>query len=133
MRISDWSSDVCSSDLIPVAVDMGEGDPFDGQRRQGFLEQALHQIDARSIHRRAKARELGGNMLVKIVSIPIIRIAIQPLRLSGGYRLMARFGLGIILLRCGGRDHREDVQTEKRSEEHKAERTSLKRRSYAVF
>src|SRR3546814_3968793 len=25
--------------IIPVAVDMGEGDPFDVQRRQGFLEQ----------------------------------------------------------------------------------------------
>src|SRR3546814_3790016 len=145
MRISDWSSDVCSSDpvnrnpasfiivivvndddpagceppgrfikaithrIIPVAVDMGEGDPFDVQRRQGFLEQALHQIDARSIHRRAKARELGGNMLVKIVSIPIIRIAIQPLRLSGGYRLLAR------------------------SEEHTSELQSLMRHSSAVF
>src|SRR3546814_7232465 len=91
-------------------------------------------------------------MLVKIVSIPIIRIAIQPLRLSGGYRLIARFGFGIILLRCGGRDHREDVQPEKaacltgfprqqdcrtaqrhRSEEHTSELQSLMRISYAVF
>src|SRR3546814_19640261 len=34
MRISDWSSDVCSSDLDRARVEAGDVDMFDGRRQQ---------------------------------------------------------------------------------------------------
>src|SRR3546814_1791835 len=34
MRISDWSSDVCSSDLAAGSADLEEGDPGDQPRAQ---------------------------------------------------------------------------------------------------
>src|SRR3546814_8046584 len=38
MRISDWSSDVCSSDLFPVDLEV-EALSFDGERDQAWLQQ----------------------------------------------------------------------------------------------
>src|SRR3546814_20453903 len=41
MRISDWSSDVCSSDLLPLLIDQGDADEFlDGQLRPQLLQAA---------------------------------------------------------------------------------------------
>src|SRR3546814_8643544 len=39
MRISDWSSDVCSSDLVEVSLIAGEqkGDAYLAQNAQGFV------------------------------------------------------------------------------------------------
>src|SRR3546814_4476311 len=36
MRISDWSSDVCSSDLIVIAVDLGREQPGIGEQFKPF-------------------------------------------------------------------------------------------------
>src|SRR3546814_5109766 len=41
MRISDWSSDVCSSDLV------GEIDAVEGDRRHPALILIRHEVDAR--------------------------------------------------------------------------------------
>src|SRR3546814_12897240 len=60
MRISDWSSDVCSSDLRRVARALGHGDrqrvmpqrlayparPLPGNRRQGEVEAVVRQLRA---------------------------------------------------------------------------------------
>src|SRR3546814_10565864 len=35
MRISDWSSDVCSSDLLDAGIAVSEGTPFIGQPAPG--------------------------------------------------------------------------------------------------
>src|SRR3546814_7346305 len=63
MRISDWSSDVCSSDLL--ALDLVQvrtrmnGDPF-AERARGILVRVVrHDHDAR----RAFCRDLRGNAI----------------------------------------------------------------------
>src|SRR3546814_3498417 len=114
MRISDWSSDVCSSDLAPVAqaVRAGVGDatlplPGDhrlqggGPSRKGF---AMHQI----------APEIeGGDMRQPGVGIGIAHIQhIAPEQADGA-------------------EARADADA--RSEEHTSELQSLMRISYAVF
>src|SRR3546814_20871597 len=56
MRISDWSSDVCSSDLhalYQVALDRGVGAPFDTHRRRAAPAAQQHvddRVDQRTIN-----------------------------------------------------------------------------------
>src|SRR3546814_12198208 len=48
MRISDWSSDVCSSDLMDSADAMRPGDPLKApraKRRSGVAEDAEYRLD----------------------------------------------------------------------------------------
>src|SRR3546814_9182529 len=106
MRISDWSSDVCSSDLS-----IGRA------RRIGvFLQLAAHrgadlrlgQVDRTGIG----AREAGH---------------IGPPRQFRKVRLFDRFQMAL-----GDARPRRDVG-ERRSEEHTSELQSLMRNSYAVF
>src|SRR3546814_2686342 len=69
MRISDWSSDVCSSDLL--ALDLVQvrtrmnGDPF-AERARGILVRVVrHDHDAR----RAFCRDLRGNAIDRQLAI----------------------------------------------------------------
>src|SRR3546814_8830991 len=50
MRISDWSSDVCSSDLLAVEA-------FVADRPADDLAHALHLVEAREVHQHCEARE----------------------------------------------------------------------------
>src|SRR3546814_3610666 len=106
MRISDWSSDVCSSDLIFDAVE--------GQRAGGIEAEGL-QIAGQNLHRSDpaildRADEFAPRRERKILAAP----QAQPL------------GISEVLHR--GRAGRRD-----RSEEHTSELQSLMRISYAVF
>src|SRR3546814_2237320 len=112
MRISDWSSDVCSSDLAEqrgLAGAVGADDADDGARRnleaevvdQQLVAEGLadvlrldHQIDQARASRNADAARLR--------------------RLVGGLRDQRLVGLD-------------------RSEEHQSELQTLMRKSYAVF
>src|SRR3546814_13981155 len=51
MRISDWSSDVCSSDLFEMRL------PAVEERREETLEMAIHRLDRREQPRAALAIE----------------------------------------------------------------------------
>src|SRR3546814_6050903 len=109
MRISDWSSDVCSSDLTQIGRQVG-GDPVDCVL--GFYERVgeilLQQELDRDRH--AAVGDRGSQML-------------DP----GDARqriLDAPRDLGFKLSRCGPRE---------RSEEHTSELQSLMRTPYAVF
>src|SRR3546814_10889369 len=105
MRISDWSSDVCSSDLV-----LGEGDALvDLTRFHIAVEQHVGQ------------RRFGGPGGVR---------GFEPLgRLGIILRLIGELAGEEIIDRRVGRRH----QPRFRSEEHTSELQSLMRISYAVF
>src|SRR3546814_7654391 len=111
MRISDWSSDVCSSDL--------------GSHARDGVEQSL---------------VVGQAQLPALGRQATDCVAQQPVRRAVGVANGARTGAGIAfaLLQLGqvlGLHHRLDVvQLDAvRSEEHTSELQSLMRISYAVF
>src|SRR3546814_2042617 len=115
MRISDWSSDVCSSDLAS-----GRGEDDVGRGRAEHDQVDLGGLDAGRFH-----RTHGG----------VVR------EVAGGFA----FGRDVALADAGARgdplvagvdDLRQVVVGEhlfRRSEEHTSELQSLMRISYAVF
>src|SRR3546814_10579933 len=129
MRISDWSSDVCSSDLAPVAAQPGARGADDRIRLQG--RQRLRGQERRQLLRRdARLRQQGqsgrpGRRAVAVregwprgrVRVPRdqeLFVQRRPLRTD----------------RC---PHSAAVAFTTRSEEHTSELQSLMRTSYAVF
>src|SRR3546814_8824025 len=111
MRISDWSSDVCSSDLS-VALSRGLGGrELLARRPQDHAARGLLLSDhRRGWHRRAADRAYGG------------RRALALARRAVGERSRQPAGA-----------HRERRREMVRSEEHTSELQSLMRISYAVF
>src|SRR3546814_1245723 len=115
MRISDWSSDVCSSDLVrfPEAEDLWTG--------------ALHPLDPRSgltAWRRAGNARPGSSRNSR-------HRGRQSLTDTGGSQLELRMTRKSRPQRFAR--HREMRQRAGRSEEHTSELQSLMRISYAVF
>src|SRR3546814_4687707 len=115
MRISDWSSDVCSSDLLD---------------RHSTIDRFHHVVDSKQCNRSCchcfhfHARHMSG---------PCARIheygVLRHLQIDGdpgqGQRMAERDKIGRLLCRHDPRDPR--------SEEHTSELQSLMRISYAVF
>src|SRR3546814_2196285 len=128
MRISDWSSDVCSSDLTfdhfakPARVAIGQGAQFSevlvddviGERRQTLgLATVIEHLEIAEAHvRRRDATDHGG-------------------ALDGfaAYRIVA----GDQAQRTRARNAQVMHGFAGRSEEHTSELQSLMRSSYAVF
>src|SRR3546814_6785328 len=114
MRISDWSSDVCSSDLIIA-----------GERRWRAAQRAqLHRIPA-------IVRDFNDAETLEIALIENIqREDLNPIEEAEAYRkLIAEFGHSQeALSRLVGKS-----RSHVRSEEHTSELQSLMRISYAVF
>src|SRR3546814_1977648 len=106
MRISDWSSDVCSSDLFRISA--------------AVLQLELH------LRRATTARYVTGKQLLAQAQhigarlLDVHEDRIQPL--DRGERVGLRSG-----------DERADGVCRARSEEHTSELQSLMRISYAVF
>src|SRR3546814_1986678 len=109
MRISDWSSDVCSSDLRPI------------------LHQRRRRAEARAQRRRERARA-ARRFLPAAVEERLQRHAVaNPERADA---------LGAVDLVARDRDQITGVgdrHAAVRSEEHTSELQSLMRNSYAVF
>src|SRR3546814_9128471 len=104
MRISDWSSDVCSSDLV-VAARVGAG--ADRGRTQAPAPAADRRYRDRHRHQRRPALWQGdGEDAVDAIEDEV---------------------------RIGGRQVRRPGFAGRRSEEHTSELQSLMRISYAVF
>src|SRR3546814_6112080 len=136
MRISDWSSDVCSSDLLAQAVGLGDpvqlaqGQLQPGAQRVAFSrggKAGFHAVEQRQqvgkqalVGEAARALELAGHALALVVQVGTLaqRIAAQLLQFRP-----QRLQLG---------DQRVVVVSH-RSEEHTSELQSLMRISYAVF
>src|SRR3546814_4026519 len=108
MRISDWSSDVCSSDLV-------DGEPQPGRLREELLDERAvrgvplegHAVD---VHGVAVDEDLRVDRLV--VGVRVVDAVAAHQRDEGVHRF-------------GG--------SGQRSEEHTSELQSLMRISYAVF
>src|SRR3546814_3138021 len=111
MRISDWSSDVCSSDLLALAIaDAGDAGGFFGRRERG------------STGRRRICGGVGGIGLGARNGL----VHIECREASPRVRALP-FGGGLAQRRPAVVEHRD------RSEEHTSELQSLMRISYAVF
>src|SRR3546814_4171795 len=115
MRISDWSSDVCSSDLgfPPFRL-------FTSHSRTTNVLQKPHPVPLPRLPRPVRPRR------------PPRRVHAQARRRTGA--VLARLRLAV-RARCRGAEppHRRRDLAHRRSEEHTSELQSLMRISYAVF
>src|SRR3546814_7227597 len=118
MRISDWSSDVCSSDLLDRAA--GDPDGARGGLNPRALEGAHQLLEPLSLG--AAEQRVGGRPhrieLERIFAHPAIA---EHLDLAAAHSVGGE-GIGVGSARLGDR-----------SEEHTSELQSLMRISYAVF
>src|SRR3546814_7660144 len=132
MRISDWSSDVCSSDLLLVHQNIHRGGrgaqllevtglhhaQGPGAREVGEEEVVLHEVMQEGVARQAAVAEAAHEVMPR-VRLPVRRRRQPPAGKDGG-----------AVIRCSvGRDHGAAT----RSAEHTSELQSLMRISYAVF
>src|SRR3546814_8498344 len=108
MRISDWSSDVCSSDLVDVVFARLAG---------GFLRGLEQRAD---VDVEADVGEGGGDHLGAAIVAVLAQLHHQHARAAA---LLALESLDLAL----------DAAEALRSEEHTSELQSLMRISYAVF
>src|SRR3546814_1975175 len=113
MRISDWSSDVCSSDLFEPATEIVGGDEVGEVRAQLLVALVMEAFD-------------GG-----LLDGPVHPLDLTVIRHEGG---------GALRLGCSSdRRYGETIRVlgrwkhVSRSEEHTSELQSLMRISYAVF
>src|SRR3546814_4215286 len=111
MRISDWSSDVCSSDLI-LAMDVDERHHHLPGRSSSAIAKYADALRKISLARRSSFTSRSSN-----------------LRRS---RSSAASAAGPARRLASSRHHRRSVSSE-RSVEHTSELQSLMRISYAVF
>src|SRR3546814_1822637 len=126
MRISDWSSDVCSSDLIGV-----------GRRHRADIDDralALDQQRQQPVRKSDQASDIGVDHLPPLLGISL-------LRWSRAERQAGIVHQKVNAAKCRGKfsDRSIDgrivthVEGAGRSEEHTSELQSLMRISYAVF
>src|SRR3546814_2514430 len=139
MRISDWSSDVCSSDLVGIleAGALGVGAVEDRAEEVGVAEVGAHQDRARQIRARhlgaaqpgALQREAGEVLPRQVRPDPAAPLAEPSLvLLEHAHELLRRHA---VVPEVPGPV--EPGRPEGRSEEHKSELQSLMRTSYAAF
>src|SRR3546814_1276128 len=116
MRISDWSSDVCSSDLHHLPDDLARGEVADEAHRAGVAETAIQ--CAADLARHTERSPIGVGNEHHLIFLPV----------GGGEQPFARAVARHLRLA-----HRRAADDETRSEEHTSELQSLMRISYAVF
>src|SRR3546814_3244035 len=135
MRISDWSSDVCSSDLHVAAPG--------GIAERNRIARAEEAIAAALVHQRTVPEavgHLGAPRLTDERDMVHIGAAVGPLigarQRRGRVALMkplARDRRVVEIVGQGGKQRRGFGPVVERSEEHTSEIQSLMRISYAVF
>src|SRR3546814_10628935 len=120
MRISDWSSDVCSSDL---PVDVGIGGCFDGDGECTVADYGQPDVQALGHQFLQQCRECARGYLGKIVLHDLPSAHGEPLRPCGNEALGDRLADDASML------FREGLQLYRvaadRSEEHTSELQSL--------
>src|SRR3546814_7087282 len=117
MRISDWSSDVCSSDLVALAVD---GDLLAGRQSPDMLGLILLADGCEVADRLVALPDLAGDRLVTVDDL--VHALLDEREVVGREGLAP--GEIVVEAVFDGRS---------RSEEHTSELQSLMRISYAVF
>src|SRR3546814_7844700 len=117
MRISDWSSDVCSSDLPdllphPVRIVAVRAACRGIERVNRFVRNKL--LDAVDLPTNGKHRAEGQHIVLRLIAVAVMRVRIDPqARHARAAHCIGQAGL--------------------RSEEHTSELQSLMRISYAVI
>src|SRR3546814_9824994 len=110
MRISDWSSDVCSSDLLP------------GQPEGALRDDVALDLVGDAVDRRGRREHEGLGVHAGLYAVPVGKRAV------GAEDLDPEPGGALHDVRL-----RELADAGHRSEEHTSELQSLMRISYAVF
>src|SRR3546814_3620898 len=113
MRISDWSSDVCSSDLLHLVRHQGRRD---------------HENDQQNQHHVHQGRDIDFGHWAAAAAIATERHGC----LSPEFDYDSALACGLADPRTGGEEVVQ-VMRKGRSEEHTSELQSLMRISYAVF
>src|SRR3546814_4159418 len=126
MRISDWSSDVCSSDLLGrPSIDAGE------HQLRGAVHRDIEESFAAFVAQFGDIDvEIADLVLLELLRLLAIRLrqSADPVPLQAAVKRRARQVRDHVLQRD------EDViERQPRSEEHTSELQSLMRISYAVF
>src|SRR3546814_10785268 len=129
MRISDWSSDVCSSDLRDLVRLHRLGHfahQVDGQ-------QAVAQVGAVDAHEigELEAALEGACRNAAIEQLAFLAFLRRRLAAADGQHILLRGDVDLVSLEA--RDRHRDAEMVVRSEEHTSELQSLMRTSYAVF
>src|SRR3546814_6001011 len=123
MRISDWSSDVCSSDLSALGqqapLDAKEQWDPDFAKRKAIQAELIQRLPGFSI-------KMGGTTSIDVTREGVDKAyGLERLSCESGIPLDAMLFVGDAIF-PGGNDY-------PRSEEHTSELQSLLRISYAVF
>src|SRR3546814_9912240 len=141
MRISDWSSDVCSSDLIQLNVNRGDG--FNGFLNAGNARSKGFEVEANG--RIGEQLRFGGQVTYTDAALrsvrPGVTVAAPGMRLPdiARWTMAGNAEWGTSVGETGYAYVRGDVQyvgprpSELRSEEHTSELQSLMRISSAGF
>src|SRR3546814_9562204 len=127
MRISDWSSDVCSSDLVQVLIEQ-QRLVVEGAGAAGIA--ALMHEPGRYAGRRVATVICGGNIDSRILASVMMRGLVRDGRIV---RLRVEIPDEPGVLATVARVIGETGGNIVRSEEHTSELQSLMRISYAVF
>src|SRR3546814_7516744 len=120
MRISDWSSDVCSADFLQLAVE-----PLDGL----ILRGSVAYTDAKY----TRTVFGGSNNALLVTKGDELPGAPWQVRLSGTYDFDTGDDKAFVQLNYDYSSSYQRLPTAFRSEEHTSELQSLMRTSYAVF
>src|SRR3546814_6131452 len=127
MRISDWSSDVCSSDLVATWPD--------AEKQMAEAQAERDEERRRSEAERSRLREREGRINERVRDLGIQMTArVERSRFNHDVDVLTiRADALFTLLDLAEQGYAAQRETTYRSEEHTSELQSLMRISYAVF
>src|SRR3546814_8915699 len=140
MRISDWSSDVCSSDLEPIAMRHMPRTLSSAAAAALLVTSVASPADARRYRHHDRGVDLGDLIVGAVIigGIAVLASEIGKARdkdrtIFGGDRNRGRDTESAAVSACTDAAEIRASQSGRRSEEHTSELQSLMRISYAVF
>src|SRR5262249_16846675 len=95
--------------VVPIAIDMGEGDSAAGGEAHGLLEQAFLEMDAPVLGIDSKSPKRRQDQPEQIVLVAIVALTGDALRFARGDDGVARMGFCVVALR-GWRYPLEDIE-----------------------
>src|SRR3546814_6267020 len=131
MRISDWSSDVCSSDLSVDVQDALHPQQVAAAARHQGLQPAHPDVPGERFVAGQHERAEGGVVPVSMVMVMMMIVIVIGVVVI--MRVVVHVLDGVIRLLAQPAHHVGALRLRVRSEEHTSELQSLMRISYAVF
>src|SRR3546814_4494476 len=129
MRISDWSSDVCSSDLVMFPGDIDPWVAAVGSRLEFTANAGIPQNRILGDEVRDNDRDEAAERVLPVTT----RWGLALLGLAAGETIAVEDAGTAVRLRLTGVEPLQRPADASRSEEHTSERQSLMPTSYAVF